>query len=72
MELIKKVVAASKEGASIFFAPDDTIDPVIQANYPDMTSNYQEALKAAKKIDTKMKIVPVKTFQDAIDYLEGL
>ncbi|MGY0401147.1 SepM family pheromone-processing serine protease [Carnobacterium jeotgali] len=68
----KKVVAASKEGASIFFAPDDTIDPVIQANYPDMTSNYQEALKAAKKIDTKMKIVPVKTFQDAIDYLEGL
>lgn len=67
----KKVVAASQEGASIFFAPDDTIDPVIQANYPEMTSNYQEALEAAKEIDTDMKIIPVKTFQDAIDYLES-
>lgn len=68
----KKVVAASEEGASIFFAPDDTIDPVIKDNYPKMTSNYQEALEAAKEIDTDMKIVPVKTFQDAIDYLDGL
>ncbi|MEK6190530.1 MAG: PDZ domain-containing protein [Carnobacterium alterfunditum] len=68
----KKVVAASDEGATIFFAPDDTIDPVIQDNYPEMTSNYQEALKAAKEMDTEMKIIPVKTFQDAIDYLEKL
>lgn len=68
----KKVVAASEEGATIFFAPDDTIDPVIQKNYPEMKSNYQEALDAAKEIDTDMKIVPVKTFQDAIDYLKNL
>ncbi|WP_035053381.1 SepM family pheromone-processing serine protease [Carnobacterium pleistocenium] len=68
----KKVVAASEEGATFFFAPDDTIDPVIQANYPELTSNYQEALEAAEKIDTEMKIIPVKTFQDAIDYLESL
>ena len=27
-------------------------------------------LAAAKKLKTKMKIVPVKTIQDALDYLE--
>ncbi|MDU4305336.1 MAG: peptidase, partial [Enterococcus faecalis] len=35
-------------------------------------SNYQEAQEAAKKIGTKMKIVPVKTVQDALNYLEKL
>ena len=68
----KKIVAASKEGATIFFAPDDSIDPTIKKNYPNLQSNYLEALKAAEKIDTKMKIVPVKKFQDAIDYLNQL
>jgi PDZ domain-containing protein len=37
---------------------------------PGVKSNYQEALAAAKKLNTKMKIVPVKTVQDAIDYLK--
>lgn len=45
---------------------------MIKANYPEMMTNYQEALEAAKEIDTEMKIIPVKNFQDAIDYLEGL
>lgn len=65
----KKVVAADDEGASIFFAPDDEIDPVILENYPDLKSNYQEAKAAAEKIDTDMKIIPVKNIRDAIDYL---
>ena len=34
------------------FAPDDEIDPTILANNPDLTSNYEEALKSAKKIGT--------------------
>ncbi len=68
----KKVVAASKEGATIFFAPDDGINPVVKKKYPSIQSNYKEALKAAKKIDTDMKIIPVKQFQDAIDYLNQL
>ena len=68
----KKVVAASKEGATIFFAPDDTIDPIIQKNYPNLQSNYKEAVAAANKLDTKMTVVPVKNFQDAIDYLKKL
>ena len=33
-------------------------------------TNYQEAVAAAKKIKTKMKIVPVRTFDDAVRYLE--
>lgn len=68
----KKVVAASEEGATIFFAPDDEIDPDISKRYPEMRSNYEEALAAAEEIDTNMEIIPVQTFQDAIDYLEGL
>lgn len=65
----KKVVAASKEGATIFFAPDDTLDPVVKKNYPHLQTNYEEAVKTAEKIDTEMKIIPVKQFQDALDYL---
>ena len=66
----KKVVAASRAGASIFFVPDNPIPPVIKKAYPDLQTNYQEAKKAAKKIHTKMKIVPVRTFNQALEYLE--
>ena len=66
----KKVVAASKAGATIFFAPDDEITKEMKQYDPHMQSNYEEAKQAAKKIHTKMKIVPVKTVEDAIRYLE--
>ena len=68
----KKVVAATNEKAEIFFAPDDEITDEMLKYYPDMKSNYQEALAAAKKIKSSMKIVPVKTVQDALDYLATL
>lgn len=68
----KKVVAADDEGATIFFAPDDEIDPVILENYPDLKSNYEEAVAAAEEIGTDVTIVPVKNIQDAIDYLNQL
>lgn len=67
-----KVVAADRKGMEIMFAPDDEIDPSILANNPGLLSNYEEAVKAAKKIGTKMKIVPVKTVDDALAYLEKL
>ncbi|MCO7174604.1 SepM family pheromone-processing serine protease [Sporolactobacillus kofuensis] len=51
-----KVVGASKSGADIFFAP-----------YAD--HEYQLAKKTANEIGTKMKIVPVKRFSDAVNYL---
>ncbi|WP_232696986.1 SepM family pheromone-processing serine protease [Brevibacillus daliensis] len=58
-----KVIAADAAGAEIFFAPDDTSGDV---------SNYEEALAAAKRIHTSMRIVPVKTLDDAIQYLMQL
>ena len=66
----KKVYAASQEGATIFFAPDDPVTKLIKKYEPGYVNNYHLALRAAKKIHTKMKIVPVKNLNDAINYLE--
>ena len=56
----------------IFFAPDDEITEQIKANNPNVVSNYEAAAKTAKEIGTKMKIVPVKTIDDALNYLSTL
>ncbi len=66
----KKVYAANKAGMEIFLAPDDTIEKEVKEKYPELKSNYEEAKAAAKKLKSKMKIVPVKTLDDAIKYLE--
>lgn len=68
----KKVVAAAKSHAKVFFVPNNPIPSEIKKEYPDLQTNYQEAKKAAKKIHTNMKIVPVKTFDDALHYLEKM
>lgn len=60
----KKVVAASRSGAEVFFAPTDT------TGIKKPQSNYCIAKKTAKKIHTKMKIVPVSNFSDALNYLK--
>ncbi|KRK65414.1 lipoprotein precursor [Companilactobacillus tucceti DSM 20183] len=67
----KKVYAASAEGATIFFAPDDPVTKEIKKYDPSYVNNYHLAKKAAKKINTKMKIVPVKSLNEAIKYLEN-
>ncbi|MDQ0231288.1 SepM family pheromone-processing serine protease [Metabacillus malikii] len=59
----QKIVAADKEGIEIFFAPHEE---------SNSSSNYQEAIKVAKKINTKMKVVPVSSFDDAVKYLTSL
>lgn len=68
----KKVVTASENGTEIFFAPDDEVTKEMKKINPKIKTNYQEAKAAAEKINTKMKIVPVKKIQDALDYLETL
>ncbi|WP_086312882.1 PDZ domain-containing protein [Enterococcus sp. 7F3_DIV0205] len=68
----KKVVTASKNETEIFFAPDDDITEEMKKAEPGIKTNYEEAKAAAEKIGTKMKIVPVKNVQDALDYLETL
>ncbi|WP_019242421.1 MULTISPECIES: SepM family pheromone-processing serine protease [Bacillus] len=59
----QKVVAADKNGAQIFFAPNEN---------GKKNSNYNVAKKAAEKIKTKMKIIPVDTMDDALEYLYNI
>lgn len=59
----QKVVAAHKTGAHIFFAPFEKGRD---------GSNYDQALAAAEDIKTNMKIVPVDTFEEAVNYLRRL
>lgn len=68
----KKVVAADREGADIFFVPDDLVDEDILDLIPDYRSNYQAALETAEDIDTEMDIVPVRHISEAIDYLNNI
>lgn len=68
----KKVASADKKNVQIFFAPDDSLTKEERKENSGIKSNYQEAKSAADKLDSHMKIVPVKTLQDAIDYLEEM
>ncbi|ENQ3104586.1 PDZ domain-containing protein [Bacillus sp. 491mf] len=58
-----KVVAAHNAGAEVFFAPNEN---------GKENSNYKEAVKTAKDINTKMKIIPVDTLDDALMYLDKM
>lgn len=59
----KKIVAAHRENVDIFFVPKES-------SYPH--SNYAVAKETAERLNTEMKIVPVATFQEALDYLAAL
>lgn len=59
----KKVVAADRAGADIFFVPNEG---------GKARSNYEVALETKEEIGTDMVIVPVDTFDDALNYLEQL
>ena len=67
-----KVIAASRQDVEIFFAPADDLPEDVRAANPGILTNYEEAVKMAEKIGTKMKIVPVTTVDDALDYLATL
>ncbi|WP_460022064.1 SepM family pheromone-processing serine protease [Lactovum odontotermitis] len=58
----KKVASAAKNKAEVFLAPDSGSKKASE-------NNYLAAKEAAEKLKTKMKIIPVKTVQDALDYL---
>lgn len=59
----KKVVAADQEGIDIFFAPNEN---------GRNDSNYQIAKEKAEEIEADMEIVPVDTFDEALNYLSEL
>ncbi len=66
----KKVVAANEAHAQVFFAPNYPATKELKAIDPGYRNNYDVAVETAKHLHTKMKIVPVKNFQDALHYLE--
>ncbi|TFE03594.1 SepM family pheromone-processing serine protease [Jeotgalibacillus sp. R-1-5s-1] len=70
--IAQKVVAADRQDIEVFFAPDDEVPAEILEQNPGVKSNYEEALETARDIGTDMEIVPVKTFDDAISYLDGI
>lgn len=67
----KKVVSADDIGATIFFVPNNPISDELKKINPNAKTNYEEALETVKKLKTDMTIVPVKTIEEAINYLRN-
>lgn len=66
----KKIIAANNSGAKIFFAPYVKPTKSILALEENHQTNYQTAVKTAKKYAPNMKVIPVKNFDEAINYLK--
>ncbi|WP_232365378.1 SepM family pheromone-processing serine protease [Lentilactobacillus fungorum] len=66
----KKVITAKKHGAKIFLAPYIKPTKQILKLEPGHLTNYQLAKKTAKKYAPSMKVIPVKTFSQAVKILE--
>jgi PDZ domain-containing protein len=65
-----KVVAAHRKGADIFFTPRD-FEPDPDSGLTPVR-NASLAIEQAEKLGTSMKIVPVSSLQEALDYLATL
>lgn len=66
----KKVIAAHRAGATIFFAPYVKPNKLLLKYEEGHKTNYQMAKKTAKKYAPGMKVVPVSSFDQAVHYLE--
>lgn len=60
----KKVISAAEAGAKVFFAPSEQLKGMTKE-----TTDYAIAKKTAAHLKTNMKIVPVESFDDALQYL---
>ncbi|GEK57302.1 SepM family pheromone-processing serine protease [Marinococcus halophilus] len=58
----KKIVAADKKDIDVFFAPDAGMAS---------PSNYEIARQTARSINSDMKVVPVATLEEAVEYLKN-
>lgn len=65
----KKVLSAYQAGASVFFVPDNPVDQAVLEVDPTAKTNYEEAKEMVDKEGLDIELVPVKTVQEAIDYL---
>lgn len=66
----KKIIAAKKNGAKIFLAPYIKPTKSILKLEPGHQTNYQLAKATAKKYAPSMKVIPVKSFSQAVSSLQ--
>lgn len=66
----KKIIAAKRAGATVFFAPYVKPTKLLLKYEEHHQTNYQLAKATAKRYAPDMKVVPVKTFNDAVQYLK--
>ncbi|ADU30868.1 SepM family pheromone-processing serine protease [Evansella cellulosilytica] len=59
----QKVIASHHAGADFFFAPNERGSDI---------SNYAVALETAESINTDMEIVPIDSFEEALEFLNNL
>ena len=67
----KKVVAAHRAGAKVFFAPYVKPSKLLLKYEEGHQTNYQMAKATAKKYAPGLKVIPVTSFKDAVNYLEN-
>ncbi|QBP17923.1 SepM family pheromone-processing serine protease [Acetilactobacillus jinshanensis] len=65
----KKIIAAKRQGATIFFAPYIKPTKKVLKYEPGHLTNYELAKRTAHKYAPNMKIVPVSNFHQALKYL---
>lgn len=67
----KKIIAAKRAGATIFFAPYIKPTKRVLALEENHQTNYQVAKATAKKYAPNMRVVPVTSFDQAVQYLKN-
>ena len=66
----KKVITAKRHGAKIFLAPYVKPTKSVLKYEEGHKTNYQLAKETAKKYAPNMKVIPIKTFAQAVSVLE--
>ncbi|GLB46992.1 peptidase [Philodulcilactobacillus myokoensis] len=66
----KKIIAAKRKNAKIFLSPYIKPTRSDLSEEPGHITNYQLAVKTAKKYAPKMKVIPVQTFQEALSAIK--
>ncbi|UQS86467.1 PDZ domain-containing protein [Nicoliella spurrieriana] len=66
----KKIIAAKRQGATIFLAPYVKPTRAVKSIEPDHLTNYELAVKTAKRYAPNMKVIPVTSFKDALSKLK--
>ncbi|MHA8138586.1 SepM family pheromone-processing serine protease [Lactobacillaceae bacterium Scapto_B20] len=66
----KKIIAAKRQGATVFLAPYVKPTKAVRELEPDGLTNYELAVKTAKRYAPNMKVIPVTSFNDALTKLK--